>query len=333
MPVGGRNRKREPSPTDERPTKRQRTSDDLRDNILAAYAATKSPRKSRRSLINANPVADMGKEPAEPQGVANHEQFVRNKEEEISVSRSTGPVTRNRRTYGSKGRARAVQQGTNGASTSPSNVGTSRIPDIEEREEVVELSIFSKGTARQNRRGNPAERIHEEAARDKATVEISHSKEPHKDQYSTTGAKNASGRSLPTIPGWDSDAAAARVTEHSAIFPNNDPYKVDRLSFSPPLLAIDRISHTGAQSDLPDGVGRPSTQSVEGTVSRLPKRRRGRPKKLKSAPEDSPSKDPTLASQPIAPMHQRAGLCSKGKGEWVPPTVHGQLIYPQISTR
>jgi len=313
MPIDGRNRKRGPSPADERPAKRQRKENDVRDNVLAAYATTISPRRSRRNFVNPDLMAELGKGSTEPQRVAGDEQPV-HVEEEMSVSQSTRTATpRNKRTYGRKGRPRAVHQGTaNRALASPNHVDDSRNSDPGEgKEEMVELSISTKGIPRQNQRRNPAAGETHEGAGDEVMVDISHSRESPSDHLSTKNAKNASRRSR---RGYDSDTSAIREPEHPPISPNNDSSKVNRLSFSPAL----QISLTGAQSDPSDGVDAGSTQSVEVPVSHLPERRRGRPKKSKTVPkEDSTVKEPTLAPQPITQEHQTESIGFNGKGKCI----------------
>lgn len=316
MPIDGRNRKREPSPSNERPTKRQRINDDLRNNILAAYAATTSPRKSRRSVVNPGPMAEMGKGSVKPQGVPGGEQPVHTKEE-LSVSQSTRTVTsHNKRTYGGKGRARAVHQGTaNGASTAYNNVDDLRDLDAEEgKGKMVEPSSFTKGTPRQNPRGNPSAGETHEGLRDEAMVDIFHSKESPSDHHSTKSAQSAS-RRLPHAKACDSDTAAAQEPEDPPISPINDPSKVNRLSISSALLAVDRRS---VQSDSSDGVGEGSPRSVEVPVSQLPKMRGGRPKKSKTVPKGySTAEELGLAPQPITREHQKGGIGSNGKGKCV----------------
>ena len=334
MPIGGRNRKRESSPTNERPAKRQRIDDndnyDLRTNVLAAYAATATPRKSRRGLVNSEPMTGSGNSSAEPQGVADDEQPVQTKEEGLLVSQLTRIVPHNKRTYGRKSGARAVHQGTDEASTSPSNVDTSRNPDTEEeKEEMVTLTIVRKGTPRQKPRGRLAAEETHEGARDRATVGISHSKGPPKGRHSTKHAKNASRQSLHAERAYDLAASAASEPEHPVISHSNSS-NVNRPYLSP-ALATDRSSFTGAQSHPPDEVDGGSIQSVEVPVSHLPKKRRGRPKKSKIVPkEESLSKRPT---QPVNVGHQSDGVGSNGKGKYVLQLFTRQLIHPRISTR
>jgi hypothetical protein len=315
MPIDGRNRKREPSPTRERPAKRQRING-LRDNVLAAYATTTSPRKSRRGLVNPGPVAELGKGSTKSQGIASGEQPV-HIEEGSSVSQSIRIVTsHNTRTYGGKGRARAVHQGTaNGASTAYSNVDDSKDPDAEEgKEEMVESSFFAKDTSWQNPRGDPSARETHEGVRVEAVVDMSFSNESPSDRHSTKSAKSASRWS----PRCDSDIAAVREPEDPPIYSINDSSKVYQLSISPPLLALDRRSPTGAQSNPSDGVDEGSTRSVEVPVTHLPKMRGGRPRKSNMVPKgDSTAKDPTLVPQRITRGHQRVSMSSNGKGKCV----------------
>lgn len=251
----------------------------------------------------------------------------KSKKEEFSFYRSIGIITpHNKRTYGSKSRARSIRRGTaNGALTSPSNVDTPRDPDLEEEEEVAKLSISTKGTPRQNPRGSPAAEETDEGAQDAAVIDRSDSEELPSDQGRAKNAKNASRQSPPTRRRLGSDASAAPEPERPAISPNGDSSKVNRLPFSP---AIDRISPTSAQADPPDEVDGGSAQSVEVPVPHLPKRRRGRPKKSNAVPkEDSPS---TLTPQPITLGNPRDGLGSNGKGKCVPQLYTEQLIYAQV---
>jgi hypothetical protein len=325
MPIGKRNRKRESSPTNERPSKRQRTNNDLRNNVLAAYAASVSPRKSRRGLVNPDPMAELGGDPAEPQGVEGDGWSVQMEEDEVSVSRSRAIITSHKkRTYGGKGRARAVHRATaNTILASPRN--------IEEVDRVIELSILRNGSPRQNPRGNLTIEGTHEGAQDEALARSPHSKELQKDQHPTRNAENASRQSRPTRRGRVSDAPATREPEDPAISPNNSS-KANLPSFSPALIATDQISPIGVQSD-PDEIDAGSAQSVELPPSQ--ERRRGRPpKKSKVAPEeDSPSKEPILASQPTTSEYQRDGLSSKDEGEYVLQLYAGQSIYPQVSIR
>ena len=311
MPINGRNRKREPSPTNEWPAKRQRVHYDLQNNILAAYAAATPLRRSRRSVVDPDPMEELGEGSPESQGVAS-DGLPGHIEENLSVSQSTRIVTpRNRRTYGGKGRARAVYQRTaNGASTTSSNVDDSSGPDAEEgRIEMVEPFSFTKGTPRQNLRGHPGGgETH--GARDETVVNISHSSESPSDRHSTKSAKNASRRSLHTR-GCDSDTAAAREPEDPPISPINDSSKVNQLPFSSAPLVVDRGSPTGVESDPSDGVDGRSTQSVEVPVSHLPKKR-GRPKKSKTVPKAA--EEPTFA---IIREHQRGSKGSNGEGKCV----------------
>ena len=314
MPIDGRNRKREPSPTNEWPAKRQRVHYALRNNILAAYAAATPPRKSRRSLVDYDSMEGLGNGSPESQGATNDELPV-HIEENLSVSQSTRIVTpRNRRTYGGKGRARAVYQGTaNGASTTSSNVDDSSGPDAEEgKKEMVEPSFFTKGTPRQNLRGHPGGGA-THGARDEAVADMLYSKESPSDRRSTKNAKNASPRS-PHTRGCDSDTAAAREPEDPPISPINDYSKVNRLPFLSAPPAVDQGPPTSAESDPSNGVDERSTRSVEIPVSHLPKGR-GRPKKSKTVPKAA--EEPTLAPQPITREHQRGSKGSKSKGKCV----------------
>lgn len=316
MPIAGRNRKREPSPSNERPTKRQRINNDLRNNILAAYAAITSPRKSRRSVVNPGPMEEIGKGSVKPQAIPGGEQPVHT-EEESSVSHSTRIVTsHNKRTYGGKGRARAVHQGTaNGASTSYNNVDDLRDPDAEEgKGKMVEPSSFTKGTPRKNPRGNPSAGETHEGLRDEAMIDIFHSRESPSDHHSTKSAKSASPRS-PHAKAYDSDTAAVQEPEDPPISPINDSSKVNRLSISSALLAVDRRSPTGAQLVSSDGVGEGSPRSVEVP---LPKMRGGKPRKSKTVPKEySTAEELALAPQPITREHQRGSMSSNGKGKCV----------------
>lgn len=319
MPIDGRNRKRELSPTNERPAKRQRVHYNLRNNILAAYAATTSPRKSGRRLVNPDPIAKLGKGSPGSQGVASDEPLA-HIEAKLSVSQSTRIVTpHNKRTYGGKGRARADSRGTaNESLNTSSNVDDSRGPDTEEGKEGMVEPFFAKGTPRQDVRGKPGAGETHKGAQDEAIVDISHSSESPSDRHSTKSAKNASWRSRRSrhTRGRDSGTAAAREPEDPLVSLINDPSNVNRLPFSS-ALAVDRRSPTSAQSDPSDGVDGRSTQSVEIPVAYLPKRR-GRPKKSRTVRiEDSSAEEPTLAPQPITQEHQRGGKGSNGKGKCV----------------
>ena len=268
--------------------------------------------------MNPDPMAELGKGSPGSQGVASDEPL-EHIEAKLSVSQSTRIVTpHNKRTYGGKGRGRAMHQGTaNGALTTSSNVDDSRGPDAEEGKGGVVEPFFTKGTPRQNVRGKPGAGETYEGARNEAIVDISHSSESPSDRHSTKGAKDASWRSRHTR-GRDSDTAAAREPEDLLVFPINDSSKVNRLPFASALLAVNRRSPTSTQSDPFDGVDGRSTQSVEIPVAHLPKRRGGRPKKSKSARmEDSTAEEPPLAPQPTPQEHQKGIKGSNGKGKCV----------------
>lgn len=277
--------------------------------------------------MDPNPIVESGYDSAEPLRVAEDEQFVQIKEGEVSVPpRSIGIITpHNKRTYSGKGRARTIHQRTAyNALTSPSNVDTPRNGGVEEEEE---LSISTKGTPRQNPRGDLAAEETHEGAQDEAVVDVSYPKELPRGQHRAKNAKNALRQSLYTRPGRGSDASAVPEPERPAISPNTDSSKLNRSSFSP---AINRISPTNTQSDPPEVDGE-STQSVEVPVSDLPKRRRGRPRKSKVVPKEvSPS---TATPQLITLGNQRDGLGSNGKGKSVLQLYARQLIYAQVSTR
>lgn len=256
-----------------------------------------------------NPVAELGNGSAEPQGIAGGEQSV-HIEEALSVSQSIGIVTsNNKRTYGGKSRTRAVRQvAANGALTAFSNVDDSTDPDAEEgMEEKVESAFFTKGTSRQNPRGDSNAGETHEGVRSEAMVDISHSRVSPIDRHSTKSAKSASPQS-PLTRGCDSDTAAAREPEDPPIHPINDSSKDNRLSISPTLLVLDRRVSTSAQSNPSDGVDEGSTRSVEVPVSHLPKVRRGRPRKSKAVPK---------VPQPITQDHQRGSIGANGKGKCV----------------
>ena len=100
---------------------------------------------------------ESGKDSAELQRVADDEQSIQVEGDKVSVSQRTGVTTpHNKRTYGGKGRVRAVHRATaDGVSTSPSNVNSSRNADTEEVEEEEMIEKVPVSHLPKRRRGRP----------------------------------------------------------------------------------------------------------------------------------------------------------------------------------
>jgi hypothetical protein len=112
------------------------------------------------------------------------------------------------------------------------------------KEEVVAISIFTKGTPRQNPRGSPAaEETHEEGARDEAIVDISHSKEP---PIGLSFNKKRQKRVTP-VTAYQTNVVQTPLPLRSlkihGDIPNNDSPKINRLSFSSASLHRPKVTH------------------------------------------------------------------------------------------